>query len=127
MHTRIVEENITNAVSLKQMAYRPAKPVELQRRDFLFIYNMPPSKYIRLKRLDKARELLLGTNMAVSSICYTLGFESIAFFTPFPNHGLVVRLQGFVGSILNGKGYLPVIEMAFLPSSFLFVCPAARR
>jgi len=79
--TRIVEENITNSVSLKQLARLAGRSLSSFRRDFLFIYNMPPSRYIRHKRLDKAKDLLLSTNMPVSTICYTLGFESIAHFS----------------------------------------------
>ncbi|HEX6426321.1 MAG TPA: AraC family transcriptional regulator [Niastella sp.] len=79
--THIVEENLTNGMSLKQLAILSGRSLSSFRRDFLFIYNMPPSRWIRHKRLDKAKELLLSTNMPVTSICYTLGFESIAHFS----------------------------------------------
>jgi transcriptional regulator GlxA family with amidase domain len=51
------------------------------RRDFFAIYNMPPSQWIRLKRLEKARGLLISATMSVTDICYTTGFENIAHFS----------------------------------------------
>jgi AraC-like DNA-binding protein len=42
---------------------------------------MPPSQWIRQKKLDKARELLISTTMTVTDICYTTGFESVAHFS----------------------------------------------
>jgi len=42
---------------------------------------MPPSQWIRKKRLEKAQELLTSTTMTVTDICYTLGFENIAHFS----------------------------------------------
>ena len=79
--TRIVEENTLNSLSLRQLARLAGRSVSSFRRDFLSIYNMPPSRWIRLKRLGKAQELLVSTNMTVTNICYTLGFESIAHFS----------------------------------------------
>ena len=79
--TATVEENIMNSLSLRQLAVLAGRSVSSFRRDFLAIYNMPPSQWIRQKRLEKAQELLLNTNMTITDICYTLGFESIAHFS----------------------------------------------
>ncbi|MBS1665025.1 MAG: helix-turn-helix transcriptional regulator [Bacteroidetes bacterium] len=79
--TNIIEDNITNAVSLRQLARLSGRSLSSFRRDFRNIYNMPPSRWIRLKRLEKARELLDSTTMTVTNICYTLGFENIAHFS----------------------------------------------
>lgn len=79
--TRIVEENMLNPVSLNQLARLAGRSVSSFRRDFLSIYNMPPSRWIRLKRLEKAQQMLTATNMSVTNICYELGFESIAHFS----------------------------------------------
>lgn len=79
--TATVEDNITNIVSMGQLAKLSGRSLSSFRRDFLAIYNMPPSQWIRLKRLEKAKELLLGTSMTITDICYTLGFESIEHFS----------------------------------------------
>lgn len=77
----VVEENIMNTYSLPQLARMAGRSVSSFRRDFHAMYNMPPSRWIRLQRLEKARELLAGTKMTVTSICYTLGFGNIAHFS----------------------------------------------
>jgi AraC-like DNA-binding protein len=79
--TATVEENIMNSLSLNQLAVLAGRSLSSFRRDFLAIYNMPPSQWIRQKRLEKAQELLLNTNMSITDICYTLGFENIAHFS----------------------------------------------
>ncbi|QNA45873.1 helix-turn-helix domain-containing protein [Lacibacter sediminis] len=79
--TSTVEENIMNSLSLNQLAVLAGRSLSSFRRDFLAIYNMPPSQWIRKKRLEKAQELLSSTNMTVTDICYTLGFESVAHFS----------------------------------------------
>lgn len=79
--TSTVEENIMNSLSLNQLAVLAGRSLSSFRRDFLAIYNMPPSQWIRKKRLEKAQELLSSTTMTVTDICYTLGFENIAHFS----------------------------------------------
>ena len=79
--TATVEENMMNALSLRQLAVLSGRSLSSFRRDFQATYNMSPSEWIRRKRLEKARELLTTTPMSVTDICYTLGFESIAHFS----------------------------------------------
>ncbi len=77
----VVEENLMNVHSLPQLARMAGRSISSFRRDFHAMYNMPPSRWIRLQRLEKAKELLAGTRMTVSGVCYTLGFENIAHFS----------------------------------------------
>ncbi len=79
--TSTVEENIMNSISLNQLAGLSGRSLSSFRRDFQAIYNMPPSQWIRQKRLAKAGELLQSTNMTVTDVCYTSGFESVAHFS----------------------------------------------
>jgi AraC-like DNA-binding protein len=79
--TATVEENIMNSLSLNQLAVLSGRSLSSFRRDFLAIYNMPPSQWIRQKRIEKARELLISTKMTITNICYTTGFENIAHFS----------------------------------------------
>jgi AraC-like DNA-binding protein len=79
--TTVVEENLLNPVSINQLAVLAGRSLSSFRRDFLSIYNMPPSQWIRERRLKKAGEFLLTTNMTITDICYTLGFENITHFS----------------------------------------------
>jgi AraC-like DNA-binding protein len=78
---RIIENNLMNTLSLCQLARLSGRSLSSFRRDFRALYNMPPSRWVRLRRLEKARELLAATNMTVTDIGYTLGFENIAHFS----------------------------------------------
>lgn len=77
----IIEANVMNSVSIEELCILTGRSQSSFRRDFHAIYNMPPSQWIREKRLDKAKEMLLNTKFAVTDICYALGFESIAHFS----------------------------------------------
>lgn len=79
--TTTVERNIMNNISLRELAYLSGRSLSSFKRDFQAIYNMPPSQWIRQRRLEKARELVAHTSMSVTDICYTLGFEHIAHFS----------------------------------------------
>ncbi|OQP40838.1 hypothetical protein A4H97_14615 [Niastella yeongjuensis] len=77
----IVEEHVMSALPLSKLAALSQRSLSSFRRDFLSIYNMPPSKWIRERRLKKAQDLLCTTRMSITDICYALGFESITHFS----------------------------------------------
>ncbi|WP_260845799.1 AraC family transcriptional regulator [Paenibacillus sp. Y412MC10] len=51
------------------------------KRDFQAIYNTSPLKWVRNRRLDKAKELLAETVLSVTDVCFSTGFENIAHFS----------------------------------------------
>jgi AraC-like DNA-binding protein len=77
----IMEEHIMSAMPLSKLAALSQRSLSTFRRDFLAIYNMPPSKWIRERRLKKAQDLLRTTRMSITDICYAMGFESITHFS----------------------------------------------
>ncbi|NBD27440.1 helix-turn-helix transcriptional regulator [Paenibacillus glycinis] len=77
----VVEENVMNPVSLNDLAYLSGRSLSSFKREFQTIYNLPPSQWIRGKRLDKARELLLFSSLSVTDVCYATGFENVAHFS----------------------------------------------
>lgn len=104
--TAVVEDNITNSMSLNELADLSGRSLSSFRRDFLAIYNMSPSRWIRQKRLEKASELLQSTTMTVTDICYTLGFENIAHFSRvfkshFQNSPSAFRLNSSIHYLSN--------------------------
>lgn len=85
--TATVEDHVMSPMSLTQLATLSGRSLSSFKRDFFAIYNMPPSTWVRLRRLEKARELFLNTTMTVTDVCYTLGFENLAHFSRiFKNH-----------------------------------------
>jgi AraC-like DNA-binding protein len=79
--TATVEENITNSISLRELAVLSGRSLSSFRRDFAAIYKMPPRQWITKRKLEKSKELLLGTTMTITDICYMTGFENIAHFS----------------------------------------------
>ena len=77
----VMEEHVMSAISLNKLASLSQRSLSSFRRDFLSIYNMPPSKWIRERRLKKAQDLLRTTRMSITDICYALGFENITHFS----------------------------------------------
>jgi AraC-like DNA-binding protein len=79
--TSIVEENYSNPVSLQDLAYLSGRSLSSFKRDFQAIYQIPPARWIREKRLNKAKELLEMTELPIKDIGYSLGFENMAHFS----------------------------------------------
>lgn len=78
---RVVEENYTSPITLKEMAYLSGRSLSSFKRDFQDIYNTTPAKWIREKRLSKARQMLQTSNMSVADVAYNLGFENPTHFS----------------------------------------------
>ena len=49
-------------------------------RTFKKFIGMTMTDYLNMKRLDTASSLLVYTNKTVSTICFSLGFQSISYF-----------------------------------------------
>lgn len=78
---RVVEENYTSPISLEELAYLSGRSLSSFKRDFQSIYNTTPAKWIREKRLSKARQMLQSSQMSVADVAYSLGFENSTHFS----------------------------------------------
>ena len=78
---RVVEENYTSPISLEELAYLSGRSLSSFKRDFQSIYGETPAKWIREKRLSKARQMLQASQMSVADVAYSLGFENPTHFS----------------------------------------------
>ena len=78
---RVVEENYTSPISLDELAYLSGRSLSSFKRDFQDIYGEPPARWIRKRRSSKAHELLHSSNLSVSDVAYSLGFENPTHFS----------------------------------------------
>lgn len=78
---RVVEENYTSPITLEELAYLSGRSLSSFKRDFQSIYGETPSKWIREKRLSKARQMLQSSRMSVADVAYSLGFENPTHFS----------------------------------------------
>jgi AraC-like DNA-binding protein len=77
----VLENNYMNPVSLKDLAYLSGRSLSSFKRDFNNIYKIPPSEWIREKRLTRAKELLATTEMSVTDVCFATGFANVSHFS----------------------------------------------
>lgn len=77
----VMEENYTNPVSISDLAYLSGRSLSSFKREFQSMYNTSPLQWIRNRRLDKAKELLMYSDLSVTDICFTIGFENAAHFS----------------------------------------------
>ena len=49
------------------------------RNIFISVFNMPPAKYIQMYRIDKAKELLVGTTLSLEDIATKVGFANSSY------------------------------------------------
>lgn len=77
----VVETNFTNPVSLSDLAYLSGRSLSTFKRDFQTIFNIPPSQWIRERRFEEAMKLLISTDMSITDICFSTGFENVSHFS----------------------------------------------
>ena len=49
-------------------------------RTFRRITGVPPGEFLTAVRLERAKQLLLGTEMGVAEVCFEVGYESVGTF-----------------------------------------------
>lgn len=77
----LMEEHVTTPASLSDLAYLSGRSLSSFKRDFYAIYQMTPSRWIRERRVSKAKKLLIDPALTITDICFMTGFESSAHFS----------------------------------------------
>lgn len=77
----VMEANFATPITIEQLAYLSGRSLASFKRDFNDLYNMPPSEWIRIKRLNKAKQALEHTDLSVLDVCYMVGFENPSHFS----------------------------------------------
>lgn len=77
----VLENNFMNPVTVEDLAYLSGRSLSGFKRDFSAIYKIPPSQWLRERRLARAKELLETTEKTVTDICFEAGFENISHFS----------------------------------------------
>jgi AraC family transcriptional regulator len=49
-------------------------------RTFREVTGIPPGEFLKAVRLERAKRLLLGTEMGVAEVCFEVGYESVGTF-----------------------------------------------
>ncbi|WP_374442145.1 helix-turn-helix transcriptional regulator [Epilithonimonas sp.] len=78
---QVIEANIFSPITMETLADYCNLSLSSFKREFAKLYNDTPANYIKTKRLEKARELLLKTNNRITDIAFESGFNDLANFT----------------------------------------------
>jgi AraC-like DNA-binding protein len=77
----LLQESIENPISLEDIAKELPMGYSHFRKVFKEITGLSPNQYHLKLRLDKAKNLLAATNLAINEVAYQTGFESIFYFS----------------------------------------------
>ncbi|WP_316801507.1 AraC family transcriptional regulator [Pedobacter frigidisoli] len=78
---QIIEANLFAHITLNELADYCNLSLSSFKREFAKHYNDTPANYIKSKRLEKAAELLVVSNMRITDIAFECGFSELANFT----------------------------------------------
>ena len=76
----IMEANYAYNLNIEAYARMTNRSVSSFKRDFQTIYQTTPGRWLMEKKLERARRLLLETDMPVSDLAFESGFENTAHF-----------------------------------------------
>lgn len=77
----VINTHLYSGLSVSKLAELCNMSESSFKREFRDIYEDTPIHYINSKRLERAKELLLISDQAVSTIAYELGFSDPAYFS----------------------------------------------
>ena len=79
--SEVLESHLNSDLSITELANLAGLSLSTFKREFKKQFGDTPSNYLKDKKLEKAKELLLKTELSVSEICYQVGFNDIAHFS----------------------------------------------
>lgn len=77
----VIELHIFSNLKLEQLAKLCNLSLSSFKREFKKEFNDSPTNYLIGKKLEKAKELLSMTDLAISEVAYETGFEDPLYFT----------------------------------------------
>ena len=87
-------------------------------RIFRNVTGIPPVEFLTAVRLERAKRLLLGTEMGVAEVCFEVGYESVGTFATrfkdlvgLPPGRMRRRSGGAARGALPRRRVVPVISL----------------
>lgn len=77
----VVNNHLFSALSIEDLAKLSNLSISTFNRTFQSLFNDSPANYIRIKRLERARELLTLSDLAINEIAFQCCFSDIAHFS----------------------------------------------
>ncbi|WP_258097242.1 helix-turn-helix domain-containing protein [Marinoscillum pacificum] len=77
----IVNSHLFTDCSIQDLAYLAHMSESTFKRRFRELYNDSPANYFKVKRLERASELLQLPRLSITEITYQVGFNDVAHFS----------------------------------------------
>ena len=77
---RYIEENLSEPIRIGQLARLADQPLSVFTAHFRKAVGLPPKQYISMRRINRAKQLLVSTNDPVKQIALNAGFKAIDLF-----------------------------------------------
>lgn len=77
----VIQKNLYEDLSVDELAMLTNLSSSSFKRKFKEVFDDSPARFIKLKRLEKAADLLVLSNQRVTDICYECGFNDIGHFS----------------------------------------------
>lgn len=77
----LIRENLTNNISLESIASEINMSYSWFRKIFKEYTGFSPANYIQEMKLQRAKNLLISSDLSIKEIAYSLNFDSISYFS----------------------------------------------
>ncbi|MEL6660571.1 MAG: AraC family transcriptional regulator [Bacteroidota bacterium] len=77
----VVEAHVYHNISVNELAQLAHLSLSSFKREFARHYDCPPARYLKQRKLEKAAQLLIATELRVSDIAFDCGFVDLAHFS----------------------------------------------
>lgn len=77
----IVQRHLSSNISIKDLAELSNMTLATFNRRFYALFNDTPANYIKTKRLERAKQLLLVSTSSISEIAFQTGFKDVPHFS----------------------------------------------
>ncbi|MEL6408010.1 MAG: AraC family transcriptional regulator [Chloroflexota bacterium] len=78
---QILEYEYTTAITVEQLSNRVALSRFHLIRRFCHAYRQTPHQYLIHLRINKAKDLLVNSELSITDICFRVGYESLGSFS----------------------------------------------
>ncbi|UKM66545.1 alpha/beta fold hydrolase [Flavobacteriaceae bacterium GSB9] len=76
----VMSENFLYNLKVEEFAKLCGRSLSTFKRDFKAVYDTTPSKWIKTKRLDYSKKLLIESSLNINQICYECGFVNSSHY-----------------------------------------------
>ncbi len=84
---------------------------------FKQIYGLTPHQYLKLRRIEAAKNLLKSSRYSIIEVCFEVGFESVTSFS-----GLFKKVTGKTPKLFQKEHQRRQKEMSLAPLKFIPFC-----